>query len=185
MVQIDNVLLSDDIIDQFFICNIEKCKGACCVEGDSGAPLEHKEIQILEDILPLVLPYMSEKGKETVAQKGTFEKDSDGDFVTTTIDNRECVFAFYDEQKKLHCAIEKAFLEGKTDFQKPISCHLYPIRAQNFGESTILNYDRWSICSSACELGSKNKVKVYQFLEKPLIRKFGSEWYENLKMELS
>lgn len=185
MIQIENVLLSDDIVEQHFICNIEKCKGACCVEGDSGAPLEAKETLILNEILPLVLPYMSEIGKETVIQKGTFEKDFEGDFVTTTVENRECVFAFYDEQKMLHCAIEKAYLEGEITFQKPISCHLYPIRAQEFGETTILNYERWNICSPACELGTKKGVKVYEFLEKPLIRKFGAEWYENLKMELS
>ena len=181
MIIIENTCLSDDIIDQHFVCDLKKCKGACCVEGDSGAPLEIEELPILEDIYEKVAPYLPEVAKKVIAEKGLYEVDEEGDFCTTTIQNRECVFAYYDENQTLGCAIEKAYKEGKINFQKPVSCHLYPIRVTKTKELLLANYHRWDICKEACTLGTKLQVPLYKFLKEPLIRKFGDKWYRELE----
>lgn len=183
MILIDNTCISDDIADQFFVCNLEKCKGACCVEGDSGAPLEKEELQILADIYPVVEPYLTEEGKSILEKQGLYSVDDDGDYVTPVIDDRECAYAFYDENKVLKCAIEQAYRDGKTDFIKPISCHLYPIRVTKYEQYHALNYDRWVICKDACTLGEALGVPVYKFLKQPLIRAYGQEWYDQLEQE--
>jgi hypothetical protein len=177
---IDQTVLSDDIFENYFVCNLNACKGACCVEGDAGAPLENEELPILEEIYPAVKPYLSKEGIQIIEEKGLFEVDSDGDFCTTTIGNKECVFAIYDEHKTLHCGIEKAYKDGEIEFQKPISCHLYPIRITKTQEFELLNYSRWDICNAACDNGKKLKVPLYQFLKAPLIRKYGENWYKKL-----
>lgn len=184
MILIDETVISDDIKENFFVCNLEKCKGACCVEGDLGAPLEEKELDILDEIFRDVKPYLSKEGIEAIENFGTYIKDFEGDYSTTTINNKECAFAIYDENKTLKCGIEQAYNDGKTDFRKPISCHLYPIRITKYDMYHALNYDRWDICSPACDLGKELNVPLYKFLREPLERAFGEDWYQQLIDEI-
>ena len=175
-------VLSDDIKENFFVCDLNKCKGACCEEGDAGAPLEEMEIKILEDIYPEIREYLSEEGKQTIKSQGAWVYDMDGDKVTPTIGNNgACAYAIKDERGMLKCGIEQAFLDGKTAFKKPISCHLYPIRVTKYDDFDALNYDRWDICDAACVLGSQLGVPVYKFLKEPIIRKFGAEYFEKME----
>jgi hypothetical protein len=184
MILVENTVISDDIKEKFFVCNLDKCKGACCVEGDLGAPLEEEELAIMDEIYEKVKPYMSEEGIKAVEEQGTYIKDWEGDYSTTTIGGKECAFAFYDEKGILKCAIEQAHIDGKTDFKKPISCHLYPIRITKYENYEALNYDQWSICSDACTFGAELGVPVYKFLKDPLIRKYGEAWYAELVQEI-
>lgn len=180
MIKVGEVLVSDDIRDKEFVCNLEKCKGACCVEGDYGAPLEESELQILEDIYPIVKPYLTEKAIKTIEKEGTHTVDDDGELCTPVIEGRECVYAAYDKKGILKCAIEQAYNDGKIKWKKPISCHLYPIRVTAKKNFEALNYHKWHICSPACALGKELQVPVYKFLKDPLIRKYGQPWYEEL-----
>lgn len=182
MIEHGKVILSDDIKEKFFVCNLEKCKGACCVEGDLGAPLEENELAILDKIYDAVAPYLSEEGKAAIEKQGKYILDEDNEYSTTTIGGKECAYAIYDERGILKCGIEQAYLDGKTDYKKPISCHLYPIRARKYDEFEALNYDRWDICSPACDFGKELGVEVYKFLKDPLIRKYGQVWYDELVM---
>lgn len=181
MIVLQNTVISDDVRDQFFVCNLEKCKGACCVEGDLGAPLEEAELDILKESYEHVKSYMSEAGVKAVEEQGLYIKDWEGDFSTPTIGNRECAYAIYDENNTLKCAIEQAYYDGKISWKKPISCHLYPIRITKYDGFEALNYDRWGICSAACSFGQDLGVRVYQFLKEPLIRKYGESWYAELE----
>ncbi len=185
MIQFDKVLISDEVVEEAFVCDLQKCKGACCVEGDLGAPLLFDELDQIEEVVDIVKEYLSKEAIEVLEKEGGFLVDEDGDFSTTTINGKECAFAFYDDQKILKCGIEQAYKDGKTDFRKPLSCHLYPIRVGKAGEFESLNYDRWSICSPACDLGKELKVPVYRFLKEPLIRKFGEEWYHEFERLLA
>lgn len=180
MIIIGNTYLSDDIAEKMFVCDLERCQGACCEEGDLGAPLELYELPILDEVFEAVKPYMSDIGRETAEKQGLYILDSDGDFSTTTVGGKECVFAKKDEKGHWKCSIEKAYLENKIHFHKPISCHLYPIRISQYAEYDALNYHQWHICSPACTLGEKLAVPVYQFLKAPLIRKYGETWYKEL-----
>ncbi len=180
MIELGKTILSDDIKEQFFVCNLEKCKGACCVEGDLGAPLEESELPILEEIYNKVKPYLTVEGIKAIERQGTYILDEDREYSTPTIEGKECAYAVYDEKGILKCGIEQAYLDGKTDFKKPISCHLYPIRATKYSEFEALNYDRWDICSPACDLGSSLNVPIYKFLKEPLIRRYGQQWYADL-----
>ena len=180
MIELEKTILIDDIAEQYFICDLAKCKGACCVEGDLGAPLEEEELPVIEDILDKVKPYLSKEGLAEIEKNGPYILDEEGDFSTTTIQGKECAFAVYDEKGILKCSIEMAWKDKKIDYQKPISCHLYPIRAKKYDSFTALNYDRWDICSPACHLGNSAKVPLYKFLKGPLTRKFGSDWYDKL-----
>nr|WP_295929885.1 DUF3109 family protein [uncultured Dyadobacter sp.] len=184
MILIENTCISDDIEDQQFVCNLDKCKGACCVEGDSGAPLDEDELAILDEIYPAVEPYLTEAGKAVIAAEGTYTKDWDGDYVTPIINGKECAYAIYDKKGILKCAIEEAYNDGKISYKKPISCHLYPIRVTKYEQYHALNYDRWEICSPACSLGQELKVPVYKFLKDPLIRAYGADWYQQLSDEI-
>ncbi|WP_028979485.1 DUF3109 family protein [Sporocytophaga myxococcoides] len=174
-----NTVISDDIADKFFVCDLIKCKGACCVEGDAGAPLEEEEGAILEQIYDKVKPYLSAEGIKAIEEQGLTVLDSDGDLTTPTIKNRECAYAIY-EKGILKCGIEKAYLMGKVNYKKPISCHLYPIRISKYDHYDALNYDRWNICSPACSNGESLQVPIYKFLKDPLIRKYGEDWYNAL-----
>jgi len=185
MIVIGDVILSDDIAEQFFVCDIEKCKGACCVEGDLGAPLEEDEKPKLEAVFEDVKPYMTQKGIEEIEKQGIYILDEEGDYSTPTIDHRECAYAVYDEKGILKCSIEQAYLDGKSEFRKPISCHLYPIRITKYDQYDALNYDRWQICSPACGLGTALGVPVYRFLKEALIRKYGEAWYKQLEEEIA
>ncbi|PLX09023.1 MAG: DUF3109 domain-containing protein [Marinilabiliales bacterium] len=181
MIDIDNKIVHLDIFEKCFICDIKKCKGICCVEGDSGAPLEEKEAKIIEDILPKIYDRLTEEGKSVIDAKGTSMIDVEGDLKTTIYGNSgACVFTQYDEAGIAYCAIERAWEEGLVEFRKPISCHLYTIRITKYKDFDAVNYNVWDICKDAVKLGNKEGVKIYQFLKEPLIRKYGKEWYEDI-----
>lgn len=183
MLKIDHVLVSDELKDTYFACHLKVCNGNCCVEGDAGAPLEEEEISILEDYIDEVKSYMTDQGKEVIEKNGVFDYDADGDYVTPLVKNRECAFV-YKENGINFCAIEKAFLEGEIKFQKPVSCHLYPIRLSKVGEFTAVNYHKWNICAPAIIKGRQEGIPLYVYLKASLTRKFGAAWYEKLVKEL-
>lgn len=182
MLQIDDTIISLELLDEHFVCDLNSCKGICCIEGDDGAPLEDAEVKIIEDLLPVIWDDLTETSKEVIRRQGVSYIDDDGEPVTSIVNGAECVFTYTDKDGTCKCAIEKAFREGKTDFYKPISCHLYPVRLQKYDEFTAVNYHRWSVCSCARKLGGKLGVPVYQFLKEPLIRRFGHEWFEQLEI---
>ncbi len=184
MIILGNAVLSDDIKEKHFVCDLKKCHGACCVEGDLGAPLEKEELPQVEQVLEAVKPYMSKEGLAVIERERGYILDEEGDYSTTTIGGKECVFAIYGEKNVLKCAIEQAYLDGKTDWKKPISCHLYPIRITKYDHYDALNYDQWDICDPACSLGDELKVPVYKFLKEPLTRKYGEHWYAGLVKEI-
>ena len=180
MIQIDDKLISEDLFSEEFVCNLAKCKGICCVEGDAGAPLDEDETKILDEIYPKIKPYLRPEGIQAIEEQGTYTLDFEGDLVTPLVNNAECAYVIFDEKGYTKCAIEKAYEDGVIDWQKPISCHLYPIRITEYSNFSAINYHEWDICSDACTLGKELGVKVYQFLKKPLIRKYGDEFYQTL-----
>jgi len=180
MLSIDHVLISDEILNQYFACDFSACKGMCCVEGDAGAPLEEEEIGIIEDFLEEIKPYMLPEGVQMVEQNGVFDYDADGVLVTPLINNKECAFVYF-ESNVAKCAIEKAFLEGKIDCRKPISCHLYPIRIKKFDYYEQLDYHRWTVCERAQIHGRILKTTIFDYLSEPLSRRYGKEWVEKVK----
>lgn len=180
MIQIKDTLISEDIFETCFVCDLGKCKGMCCVEGDAGAPLTHEEYEAIKDVLPKIWDDLSLKARELIEKQGIAYIDDDGELVTSIIKGRECVFTYFDADGVCRCAIDNAFREGRISVQKPISCHLYPIRLRKYDDFTALNYDRWSVCRPALRLGKKTGIKLYQFLKEPLIRKFGEEWYQEV-----
>ena len=182
MFQINDTVVASDIIEESFICNLSVCKGECCVEGESGAPLENQEVKIIEDLLPQVWDDLSPEAQNIIKQQGVAYKDDDGEMVTSIVNGKDCVFTYYDEHGVCKCAIEKAYREGRVDFYKPISCHLYPIRLQKYNSFTAVNYHRWSVCQAAVLFGKKEGVKIYQFLKEPLVRRFGEDWYNELAL---
>ena len=182
MLQIDDTIISLDLLDELFVCDLATCKGSCCIEGDDGAPLEEDEVRIIENILPIIWDDLTEKSKAVIKKQGVSYIDEDGEPVTSIVNGDECVFTYTDENGQCKCAIEKAYREGKTDFYKPISCHLYPVRLQKYDDYTAVNYHWWSVCNCARKLGGKLDVPVYQFLKEPLIRKFGKDWFEQLEI---
>lgn len=184
MISIGKTIISNEIIKKQFSCNLSACHGACCVLGDSGAPLEEEEISIIEDSLDDIKPFMTEEGILAVRLTGVFDYDDDGEFVTTLVDGKECAFVYY-ENNIAFCAIEKAYREGKIKYIKPISCHLYPIRISKYSEFEAVNYHKWDICDLALVKGKKEQIAVYEFLKEPLIRKYGAKWYQQLEDELN
>jgi hypothetical protein len=180
MIKVGEVLVSDDIKEKEFVCNLEKCKGACCVEGDYGAPLEDDELEILKEIYPQVKPYLTPEGIKAIEEQGTHVLDDDGDFSTPTIGGKECAYSIYDEKGILKCGIEQAYYDKKISWKKPISCHLYPIRITKKKNFEAVNYHKWDICSPACTFGKELGVPIYKFLKDPLIRKYGQAWYDEL-----
>ncbi|MGR3808880.1 DUF3109 family protein [Jiulongibacter sp. NS-SX5] len=184
MILIEDTVISDDIKEKEFVCNLSKCKGACCVEGDLGAPLEDVELPILKEAYPLIKKYLDPRGIAAIEEQGEYVMDEDDEYSTPTIDGRECAYAVYDKTGTLKCGIEDAYNDGVIDFKKPISCHLYPIRITKYEHYHALNYDQWSICSDACTLGEELKVPVYKFLKDPLIRAYGEDWYKQLEDEI-
>ncbi|MBS1489215.1 MAG: DUF3109 family protein [Bacteroidetes bacterium] len=180
MINVGEILVSDDIANVEFVCHLEKCKGACCVEGELGAPLEKDELEVMKTIQDAVKPYLTPEGLKNIEKQGPYILDEDGDFSTPTIGGKECAYAHYDQQGILKCGIEQAYLDGKISFRKPISCHLYPIRIIRKKNLEAVNYHEWSICSDACRLGKSLQIPLYQFLKEPLIRKYGQAWYNEL-----
>ncbi len=184
MILIDDKLISDDVVEQHFVCNIKKCKGICCVEGDSGAPVEKSETKILKKIYPKIKKYLLPEGIKAIEEQGTYVDEPDDEYTayaTPLINGGACAYVNYEKDGTITCAIEKAWKDGVVDFRKPISCHLYPIRLKNMDTITAVNYDVWDICSDACKLGKSLKVPLYVFLKDALIRKFGAEFYETLE----
>lgn len=182
MLAIGKTLVSEDLLEKKFVCDLNACKGACCVAGESGAPLDEEELDIMDGILDKVKPYMTKKGIRAVDKQGPYVVDSDGDYTTTLVGpGEECAFVYFDEQRIAKCAIERAFLEGRISWKKPISCHLYPVRITKYRQYDAVNYSHWNICKPACECGAKLDVPVYKFLREPLIRKFGKEWFRELE----
>ena len=174
-------LLSEDLFDKQFVCNIDACKGACCWEGDYGAPLEADELQILQDIYPSIKSYLTRAGIAAIEEQGLAIIDEEDELSTTLIDGGPCAYINYEEDGTAYCGIEKANLDGVIDWKKPISCHLYPIRIKKLPDYDALNYDKWDICSAACSLGEELKVPVYRFLKEALIRKYGEDFYVKLE----
>lgn len=180
MIEIDNKVVSSEILEQRFCCDLPRCLGKCCVYGDSGAPLTPIEAITIEQILHRVKPYMTPEGIAAIREQGVALTDSDGDLVTPLIDGKECAFTVF-ENGIATCAIEKAWNDGKIDFQKPLSCHLYPIRVKEYSNFTAINYHQWEVCAPARELGKKINLPVYKFLKDALIRAYGKEFYIQLE----
>lgn len=181
MVEIGDKLISLDVFEKRFVCDLSACKGACCIEGDSGAPLEEEEISIIEDNLDAIKPYMRQEGLDVIDQMGVFYMDQDNEPVTSLVNNAECAFVFFDENNITKCSIEAAHNNGKLDFKKPISCHLYPIRVAKLRNYMAVNYSHWNICKDACKLGAELNVKTFKFLREPIIRKWGEEFYKDME----
>ncbi len=176
-------MVSDEVTDEQFACNLTACKGACCWEGDFGAPLERDELPILEKIYPEVAPFLTEAGRAAIEAQGvyTINETTDG-HDTPLVDNAACAYMTLNDQGMAMCGIEQAHRAGKIGWKKPISCHLYPIRVKSKPEANFeaLNYDRWDICSAACSKGAREKIRVFEFAKPALIRKYGEDWYEEL-----
>ncbi len=179
MIIVEKTLISDDVCEAYFACDLKLCKGKCCVEGDYCAPIEEEEISIIEDELEKIKPYMTSEGIDVVSRIGVFEFDIEGVFVTPLITNKQCAFVYH-QNDIAFCAIEKAFIEKKINFQKPISCHLYPIRILKQPEYDAINYHKWDICKDACKSGTEQKIPLHKYLKEALIRKYGEDWYEIL-----
>ena len=182
LLEIQDKIVSLDLFEKKFVCDLSACKGACCIEGDSGAPLTFEEVSIIEDNLEAIKSYMRQEGLDAVDETGVFYMDWDNEPVTTLVNEKECAFVAFDAKGTALCAIEQAHKDGKLDFKKPISCHLYPIRAKKFKEFEALNYSSWDICSPACACGEELDVKVYKFLREPIIRAYGKEFYQELEV---
>ena len=181
MFQLGKTIISEDIIDKDFVCNLSACKGVCCVEGDAGAPLEKEEIKILETIYPKVKPFLRKEGVEAIEQQGTSITTEFGDFETPLINGADCAYVIFDDKKTALCAIEETYNQGIINWKKPLSCHLYPIRVKTYSEFSAVNYDKWEICDDACTLGKKLQIPIYKFVKEALIRKFGKDWYVELE----
>lgn len=180
MLRIQKTLISLDIIERKFSCNVQKCKGICCVEGDYGAPLETNEIKTLKEDILNIKSYMTPLAISLYMEYGFYEIDPEDDYVTRCLSSGGCIFTFT-ENGIYKCAVEKAWADGKIEFQKPISCHLYPVRLNAVGDIVGVNYNKWDICKPACEYGEENSIPLYVFLKESLIRRFGKKWYRELE----
>ena len=181
LIEVKDKIVSTQIFDKKFVCDLNACKGACCIEGNSGAPLTLEEIDLLEDNIDKIKPFMRPEGIEEVDANGVFYMDEDNEAVTTLVNGGECAFVYFDENNITKCGIEQAYNSGKIDFNKPISCHLYPIREKQFNDFRALTYDVWPICAPACECGEKLDVPVYRFLKGSIIRAYGEDFFEALE----
>ena len=179
MIQIDDKIISLDIFEKHFVCDLNSCKGACCVEGDSGAPITSEENDLITTLIESIKPYMRSEGIAEINLNGVGVFDKDGDLTTTLVNNKECAFVTFKEGIA-KCSIEHAFLDGKINFKKPISCNLFPIRIKEYDDFDAINYEKIRICQPACDCGSKLKIPLFTFLKEPLIKKYGSTWYSKL-----
>ncbi|MDX2286065.1 MAG: DUF3109 family protein [Bacteroidia bacterium] len=180
LLHIDGRLVSAELFEACFVCDLERCKGACCVEGDIGAPLEREELPVLEAELEAVRPFLNARGLEALDEQGPWVRDITGGYSTPLVQGRECAYAVFDARGIASCGIERAHQAGATAFRKPVSCHLYPIRIENFRGLELLAYNQWHICSPACALGASLGVRVYEFLKEAIIRKYGEAFYAEL-----
>lgn len=181
MFQIENTLISEEIIENDFVCNLNACRGACCVDGESGAPLEDAETEILVDIFADVKPYLTPEGIKAIEEQGAFVKGEDGEWETPLVNKSECAYVIFSEKGVAKCGLEEAYNQGATTWKKPVSCHLYPIRTREYTEFIAVNYHKWEICDPACSLGQELKVPIYKFVKEALTRKFGEKWYSELE----
>ena len=181
MFQLGKTIISEDIIKKDFVCNLSACKGACCIDGDAGAPLEKEEALILEEIYPKVKPFLRKEGVKVIESQGAFITTEKGELETPLINGADCAYVIFDEHKTALCAIEEAYNQGEVSWKKPVSCHLYPVRVKDYSEFSAVNYHNWQICDDACALGKELQVPVYKFVKEALIRKFGEDWYLELE----
>lgn len=182
MLQIQDTLVSLDLLERYFCCDLDSCRGECCIEGDAGAPITEAERDRLEEILPEVLPDLSPAARRVIEEQGVSYIDEEGDLVTSIVDGGNCVFTTYGPGGVCLCAVEKACREGRIDFLKPVSCHLYPVRITEYDTFTAVNLHRWKICKCAEVLGRKQGLRAYQFLKGPLTARFGADWYRELEL---
>ena len=181
MFQLGKTIVSESIIEKEFMCNLSACKGACCVDGDAGAPLDAAEAKILEDIYPKIKPFLRKEGIEVIEKQGTSVVTTFGDLETPLINGADCAYVIFDDKKTALCGIEEAYNQGEIKWKKPVSCHLYPVRVKDYSEFSAVNYDKWDICDDACALGAELQVPIYKFVKEALIRKFGEDWYVELE----
>mgnify|MGYP001222142528 FL=1 len=181
MFQLGKTIVSEEIIEKDFVCNLSACKGGCCVAGDAGAPLEESELQIMKDIYPEVKPLLREEGIKAIEEQGIYTTNEFGEHETPLINNADCAYVIFDEKKTALCGIEEAYNSGLISWKKPVSCHLYPVRVREYSEFSGVNYDKWEICDAACSLGKELQVPVYKFVKQALVRKFGEGWYAELE----
>ncbi|HIB36011.1 DUF3109 family protein [Mesonia sp.] len=177
MFQIGKTIVSEDIIEKDFVCNLSACKGACCVEGEAGAPVEEDEIEKLKEVYAEVKPFLRKEGIEAIEAQGTHIKNDFGEYETPLVNGAECAYVTFDDKGTALCGIEGAYRAGKIDWKKPISCELYPVRVQSYSQFAAVNYHRWPICDDACSLGKELQIPIYKFVKEALIKKFGEDWY--------
>lgn len=180
MVEIEDKLISDDLFKKKFVCDLQQCKGACCIEGDAGAPLTSEEVLLIEENLSSIKSQMRAQGVDAVEKHGVFYNDSEGEKVTTLVNGKECAFVFFDKNNIAKCSIEAAYSKNEIDFNKPISCHLYPIRVKKYNDFSAINIDDWHICKPACDCGKTLNIPVFKFLKDAIIRKWGGEFFDQL-----
>jgi len=181
MFQLGKTLVSEEIIENDFVCNLSACKGACCVDGDAGAPLEEEETVILVDIYAKVKPFLRPEGIKAIEEQGAFIKGEDGEWETPLVNKSECAYVIFSEGGIAKCGLEEAYEKGVTSWKKPVSCHLYPVRVKEYSQLTAINYHKWQLCDPACQLGESLQVPIYKFVKEGLIRKFGKKWYKELE----
>jgi hypothetical protein len=181
MFQLGKTIVSESLVEKEFVCNLSACKGACCIDGDAGAPLEKEETKILENIYPIVKPFLRKEGVDAIENQGTWITSGFGELETPLINGADCAYVIFDDNNTALCAIEEAYNQGLVDWKKPISCHLYPVRIKDYSEFSAVNYHKWEICDDACSLGKELQVPVYKFVKQALIRKFGEDWYDELE----
>ena len=182
MFQLGKTIVSEEILEKDFVCNLNACKGACCIDGNAGAPLEENETEILVDIYTDVKPFLRPEGIAAIAEQGAFIKGEDGEWETPLVNDSECAYVVFAENGTAKCGLEEAYNKGVTQWKKPVSCHLYPVRVREYTELTAVNYHKWEICDPACSLGATLKVPIYEFVKEALIRKFGLAWYTELEL---
>jgi len=180
MIAIGDVLIGDEVVEKEFVCNLSACKGVCCIEGEEGGPLEPHEEEILKEIFPQVKPYLREEGLAAIEEQGLYVRNRKGGNSTTLVNGKACAYVLFDEKGITKCGIEKAFEDGKIDFQKPVSCHLYPVRITKYETFEAVNYSKWEVCSPACKLGQELSIPIYKFVKVALERKYGKDFYEEL-----
>ncbi|AVR44623.1 DUF3109 domain-containing protein [Christiangramia fulva] len=181
MFQLGKTLVSEEIIKNDFVCNLSACKGACCIDGEAGAPVEEEETSILEEIYPRVKPFLRAEGIEAIEKQGKYIIRENGEIETPLIDGADCAYVTFDDNGTALCGIEEAYNQGEISWKKPVSCHLYPVRVEEYTSFSAVNYHRWEICDDACSLGKELQVPIYKFVKEALIRKFGEDWYTELE----
>jgi hypothetical protein len=181
MFHLGKTIVSENILDKDFACNLSACKGACCIDGDAGAPLDEEETRRLQAIYPKLKSYLRPEGIQAIEAQGAFTTTKNGEYETPLIDDADCAYVIFDEHQTALCGIEEAYNQGDIDWKKPVSCHLYPVRVKDYSEFSAVNYHKWHICDDACSLGKELQIPIYKFVKEALIRKFGVQWYEALE----